>query len=173
MRLSLPFLWRGAWRPHLNDSVDHSIFFKGSVVLSAIFKGKNAMALLEVFDPVALVLTAVRVVKCAFAVPKPIVPVANIPISKQLVGRTGIQPDMSTKATLKVVNPTACVLFVRGNPLHGAVAVTLVVLPIAFVVVFAGVGHFALAPLHAFAPVTLVYRPILVSELSVTVTHSV
>jgi len=57
--------------------------------------------------------------------------------------------------------------------MHLAVAVSLVVLPVSFIVVLTGVDHLAGAPLHATLPLSLVERAILVTEFSVAVAHAV
>ena len=51
--------------------------------------------------------------------------------------------------------------------------VTFIVFPVAFVEIVRCIRHLALAPFHAFLPVTLINATILVSEFTVTVTHSV
>lgn len=51
--------------------------------------------------------------------------------------------------------------------------VTLVVVPVALVVVTSLVGHLALALLHAFGPLALVDGAIFVAQFTVTVTHAV
>ena len=57
--------------------------------------------------------------------------------------------------------------------MHLAVAVALVVLPVAFIVVLGGVDHLTLAPLHATLPEPRVNRAILITKLAMAVTHSI
>ena len=52
-------------------------------------------------------------------------------------------------------------------------AISLVVVPVSFVVVSGLVGHLAVTTLHALGPVALVNAPIFVTELTVTVAHTV
>jgi hypothetical protein len=70
---------------------------------------------------------------------------------------------MSTKSTLKVVDPVTSVLFVARDPVHSAVAVTFIILPIAFIVISRSVGHFSLTPFHSSSPVTLIHRTVIVT----------
>lgn len=130
------------------------------------------MALLEVVDPVALVLGAVRVVEGSLTVSEALLPVADVPVSEELVIRVGLQPDVGSKAALEVVLPVSGVLLVAGEPVHDSVAVTLVVLPLTLVVVSTGVGHLSFAPFHSSLPLTLVDGAVFVGKLSVTVAHS-
>ena len=64
---------------------------------------------------------------------------------------------MCAETRLHIVDPVAGVLLIGGDPVHRAVSIPLIMLPIAFVEVTASVGHFTLAPLHTFRPVALVY----------------
>lgn len=80
---------------------------------------------------------------------------------------------MGAEAGLQVIHPIAGVFLVAGDPVHGAVAVTFIVFPVAFVEIARRVGHLSLAPLHAFLPVTLVDGAILVAQFTVTVAHTV
>ena len=50
--------------------------------------------------------------------------------------------------------------------------VTLIVLPVALVVVLAGVDHLAVAPFHAALPLARVHRAVLVAELTVAMPHA-
>ena len=100
-------------------------------------------------------------------------PVANVAVAEQLVVRTLVKPDVGAEARLEIVDPVAGVLLIACEPVHFTVSISLVVLPIALVVVAAGVGHLAGAPFHAALPVSLVQRTVLVTELSVTMTHAV
>lgn len=52
-------------------------------------------------------------------------------------------------------------------------AVTLIVLPAAFIVVFAGVDHLTGAKFHAAHPLTRVYGAILVAEFTMAVAHAI
>jgi hypothetical protein len=47
--------------------VDHPVFFKRTIVLCAIFKCKDAVAVLEILGPVTFVLGPVGVVKGSLA----------------------------------------------------------------------------------------------------------
>jgi len=80
---------------------------------------------------------------------------------------------MGAEPRLHVVDPVAGVLLVGSDPVHRALAVTLVLFPVALVEVSRRIGHFSLAPLHAFLPVALVDGAILVAQFAVTVAHSV
>jgi len=102
-----------------------------------------------------------------------VAPIANVSVSKQLVGRACIKPDMGAESRLHIVDPVAGVLLVRSDPPHDAVTVTLVVVPVALVVVPSLVGHLALALLHAFGPLALVDGAIFVTQFTVTVAHAV
>ena len=80
---------------------------------------------------------------------------------------------MCAESALQVFDPIASVLLVARHPEHDAVAVSLVVLPVAFVVVSGRVRHSAVTPLHPFLPVALVDRAVFITKFTVTVTHAV
>lgn len=80
---------------------------------------------------------------------------------------------MGAKSALEVVLPVSFVLLLACDPEHGSEVVSLVVGPLALVVVAAGVGHFSMTPLHASFPAALVHRAILVVEHTVAVAHSI
>lgn len=80
---------------------------------------------------------------------------------------------MSAESALQVFDPIASVLLVARHPEHDAVAVSLVVLPVAFVVVSGRVRHSAVTPLHPFLPVALVDRAVFITKFAVTVTHAI
>ena len=80
---------------------------------------------------------------------------------------------MCAESALQVFDPIASVLLVARHPEHDAVAVSLVVLPVAFVVVSGRVRHSAVTPLHPFLPVALVDRAVFITKFTVTVTHAI
>lgn len=131
------------------------------------------MSLLKVLTPITFVLRPIRVVKGAFTVAETILPITHIPIPQKFIGGRWVEPDMCTETRLHIVDPVASVLLIWGDPVHCAVSIPLIMLPIAFVEVSAGVGHFTLAPLHSFQPVALVDWAVFIAKLAVTVTHSV
>jgi len=59
MRLDLTLLGRRGHRSDCDDTVDHAIFLKGSIVLCSILKGEKTVTLFEILEPVALVLASV------------------------------------------------------------------------------------------------------------------
>ena len=73
---------------------------------------------------------------------------------------------MSSETALQVVLPVAGVTLIARKPVHLTMAVALVVLPVALIVVFRGVDHLALAPLHATFPKAGVDGAILVAKLT-------
>ena len=80
---------------------------------------------------------------------------------------------MCAEAALQVFDPISSVLLVARHPEHDAVAVSLVVLPVAFVIVSGRVRHSAVTPLHPFLPVALVDRAVFITKFAVTVTHAI
>ena len=80
---------------------------------------------------------------------------------------------MCAESALQVFDPVASVLLVARHPEHDAVTVSLVVLPVAFVVVSGRVRHSAVTPLHPFLPVALVDRAVFITKFAVTVTHAI
>ena len=101
-----------------------------------------------------------------------VLPVANVTVSEEFVVAARVKPNMGSKSMLEVVLPIANVPLIAVQPVHDAMTVTLIVLPVAFVVVAAGVGHLTLAPFHASLPCTLVDGAILVLELTIAVSHA-
>ena len=99
-------------------------------------------------------------------------PVADVAVAEQLVVAGVVQPDVGAESMLQVVFPVAAVALIAGEPVHLAMAVTLIVLPIALIVVLRGVDHLTMAPLHAALPLTRVNGAVLVSELTVAVSHA-
>ena len=158
---------------HGNGSVDHPILVEGSIIESAVFKRELTLAVLEVVDPFALVLRAIRIVESALAVALALPPVADVTVAQELVVRGAIKPDVGAEAALEVVLPVAFVLLVRGQPVHGALAVAQVVLPHALVEVGGGVGHLAEAPLHASLPGAGEDAAVLVDESALAVSETV
>ena len=156
-----------------NVALDHAILFKWTIVLCAVLEGENAMAMLEVLIPVTLVLTAVRVIESALAMSQAVFPVAHVAIAEQFVVRAGVKPDVRSETALQVVLPVARVSLIARQPVHLTVAVSLIVLPVALVVVLRCVDHLTLAPFHAALPETRVHRSILVTKLAMSVSHSV
>jgi hypothetical protein len=80
---------------------------------------------------------------------------------------------VSAESALQVFDPVASVLLVASDPKHDAVAVALVVFPVAFVVVAGRISHSAITPLNAFLTVTLVDSAVFITKFTVTVTHAI
>lgn len=132
--LSLTFLGgdrRG--RSHVDNSVDHTIFFEGALVGRSILKSEDAEALLVVLRPVALILATVRVVERTLSVAQAIGPVTDIAVAEQLERSAVIEPDVRAEARLHIVEPVTRILLVAGDPIHRAVPIALVVVPVSFV----------------------------------------
>ena len=80
---------------------------------------------------------------------------------------------MSSEPALEVIFPVSLVLLIASQPVHGAVAVPLVIGPHAFVEVATGIGHLAVAPLHAPLPLAFIDRAVLVGERALSMPHAV
>jgi hypothetical protein len=152
--------------------VNHSVLFKWAIVFCTIFKGEYTVAMLEILMPISLILAPIGIVEGSLAMAQTVLPVAHVTVSEEFVVAARIQPNVGSKSMLKVVLPIANVSLVAVQPVHDAMTVTLIVLPVAFVVVVAGVGHLALAPFHASLPSTLVDGAILVLEFAVAASHA-
>lgn len=115
------------------------------------------MPVLEVISPHPLVLAAIGIVEGAVTVSESQAPVAHVAIAEEFVVPVGsLEPDVSAEATLVVVLPVSRVLLIRGEPVHGALAVTLVDAPLTLIVVARLVSHAALPTFHALFPVSVI-----------------
>jgi hypothetical protein len=100
-------------------------------------------------------------------------PIPNISVSQHFVVSRPIEPDMSSKTTLKIIFPVTFVLLLTSLPFHDTLAVSFIVSPLTFVKVTACVSHFPVSPLHSPLPLAIVDGAILIVKHSVSVSHSI
>jgi len=81
VRLDLTFLkGRTLWSQG-DDSLDHAILLKWTIIGSSILKGEEAAPMLKVLMPVTFILAAIGVVESTLAVSQSVTPVANVSVS--------------------------------------------------------------------------------------------
>jgi len=137
-------------------SFEHSVVLEWTNVLSTIFESEDTATMFEVFFPFSFVFTAVRVIESTLTMSLTEHPVADVPVSKQLALGGAVQPDVGAESALEVIFPVAFILLSAGFPVHAALTISLVVGPITFIVVSAGVSHGSVAPFHSSLPLSFV-----------------